>query len=204
MPTAHTDAHWATYNDAQAGGQVRPLCAEVIARAGDGAGRTAIDFGCGAGVETRALLRAGWHVHAIDAAPGTRQRVLTTTEVSDPTRLTIQVSDFHDLVELPAADLVYAGYSLHFVQPRDFPRVWTLLRASLLPGAWLAVNLLGERDSWAADPDMTFLSEASARALLRGLDLVSFTEEDEDGPAHSGPKHWHVFDVIARRPLPKT
>ncbi|WP_243420800.1 hypothetical protein [Micromonospora globispora] len=51
---------------------------------------------------------------------------------------------------------------------------------------------------------MTFLSEASARALLEGLDLVSFTERDEEGAAYSGPKHWHVFDVIARRPLPKT
>jgi len=30
------------------------------------------------------------------------------------------------------------------------------------------------------------------------MDVVSFNEEDEDGQADSGPKHWHVFDVIAR------
>ncbi|KZM36758.1 hypothetical protein OJAG_05270 [Oerskovia enterophila] len=32
------------------------------------------------------------------------------------------------------------------------------------------------------------------------LDVVAFREEDEDGPSFSGPKHWHVFDVIARAP----
>jgi hypothetical protein len=31
------------------------------------------------------------------------------------------------------------------------------------------------------------------------MEVVSFNEEDEDGQADSGPKHWHVFDVIARR-----
>jgi trans-aconitate methyltransferase len=204
MPTARTDAHWAAYNDHQTGREVRPLCDELIALAGEGGRRFAIDFGCGAGVETRALLRAGWHVYAIDGAPGTRQRVLTTTEGSDQARLTIEVSDFHDLAELPAADLVYAGYSLAYIHPRTFPVVWSLIRASLRPGAWLAVNFFGERDSWAANPEETFLSEARARALFDGLDIVSFSEQDEDGPAYGGPKHWHVFNVIARRPLSKT
>jgi hypothetical protein len=30
--------------------------------------------------------------------------------------------------------------------------------------------------------------------------IMTFNEEDEDGQADSGPKHWHVFDVIARQP----
>jgi hypothetical protein len=30
--------------------------------------------------------------------------------------------------------------------------------------------------------------------------MLSFVEEDEDGRAVSGPKHWHVFHVIAARP----
>ena len=29
------------------------------------------------------------------------------------------------------------------------------------------------------------------------MDVRVFDERDEDGQAVSGPKHWHVFDVIA-------
>ena len=28
-------------------------------------------------------------------------------------------------------------------------------------------------------------------------------EEDEDGSACNGPKHWHVFHVVARAPDPR-
>lgn len=34
--------------------------------------------------------------------------------------------------------------------------------------------------------------------LVRGLEVVELTERSERGPAFSGPKHWHVFTVIAR------
>jgi hypothetical protein len=33
-----------------------------------------------------------------------------------------------------------------------------------------------------------------------GLD-ADIIEEERDGEAFSGPKHWHVFNVVARRPL---
>lgn len=200
--TTHTSEHWVAYNDGQSGRKTRPLCEDLIALAGPGAGRNAIDLGCGAGVETRALLQAGWRVFAVDAAPGTRRRVLDTIDGIDPAALTIEVIDLHALQELPAADLIYAGYSLPYVHPADFPRVWRLIRASLRPGAWLAVNLSGERDSWAGNSEETFLSETVARALFAGLDVVRFAEEDQQGPSYSGSKHWHVFDVIARVPTP--
>jgi hypothetical protein len=45
---------------------------------------------------------------------------------------------------------------------------------------------------------MTFQSREEVEALLDGFDICSFVEQDEDGQAVSGPKHWHVFHVIAR------
>ncbi|WP_307834757.1 class I SAM-dependent methyltransferase [Paractinoplanes lichenicola] len=107
--------HWAKYNDSQREREVRPLCAELIAMAGDGVGRDAIDLGCGAGIETRALLRAGWRVYAADGVPGTRERVLAATDESDPAWLTVQVTDLRALSDLPPADLIYAAYSLPYV-----------------------------------------------------------------------------------------
>ncbi len=131
--TLHDDGHWATYNDAQQDREVRPLCTEVLAVAGEGGGRAAIDFGCGLGRETRAMLSAGWRVQAIDGEPGTRERVLRTIDEADLPRLTIQTSRFADLTELPAADLVYAGFSLPYVAPADFPRIWQLVRSEPAP-----------------------------------------------------------------------
>jgi hypothetical protein len=99
---------------------------------------------------------------------------------------------------LPAADLVHAGYALPF-QPRDsFDRLWTIVRSALRPGGRIAVDLFGDRDSWAAEPGMTFLSEPEVRALFDGLTIEHWDCEDAPGQAFSGPKHWHVFHVIAR------
>lgn len=195
---ARNGEHWAAYNDDRRDRAPRPLCAEVLSLAGDGGGRAALDVGCGAGVETAAMLDAGWRVCAMDSAPGTRERVLRTAGAGHG-GLTVDTTDLGEIDRLPPADLVYAGYSLPYVAPRDFPRVWGLIRASLRPGAWLAVNLFGDRDSWAGTPDETFLDEASVRALFDGLRIVRFGEEDAPGESYGGPKHWHVFDVIARR-----
>ena len=63
----------------------------------------------------------------------------------------------------------------------------------------LAVTLFGERDCWAAEyPEMTFHSRAAVEARLDGLDVVELTEDERDGSSDVGPKHWHVFEVLAR------
>ena len=57
-----------------------------------------------------------------------------------------------------------------------------------------------------AAPDATDVDPATISArtvpevedLLRGLEVVELTERSERGPAFSGPKHWHVFTVLAR------
>ncbi len=60
------------------------------------------------------------------------------------------------------------------------------------------MNLFGERDSWASNPGETFVAAVEVRALFDGLDVMRFAEEDAPGNSYSGPKRWHVFDVIAR------
>ena len=46
---------------------------------------------------------------------------------------------------------------------------------------------------------MTFQTRAQALALLAPLEVEVFREREEDGNAFSGPKHWHIFDIIARQ-----
>ena len=200
MTDQPSTAHWADFNAAQHGRAVRPLCSQLLAAAGDGHGRRAVDLGCGAGVETRALLAAGWVTLALDTDEHALRRL--EAELPEPLRpaLTVAVADLEDLAALPPADLVHAGYTLPWVRPARFPSTWQVVRRALRPGAWLAVDLFGDRDGWAGRADVTCHAESAAHRLFEGLEVLRFDVEEEDGEAFGGPKHWHVFHVVARRP----
>ncbi|MFC7535519.1 class I SAM-dependent methyltransferase [Actinoplanes sp. GCM10030250] len=196
MSNRHAPGHWAEYNAGQTRRDIREQCHRVMELAGPGNGRTAIDLGCGGGRETRALLEEGWRVTAVDSEPGTEARLLRTIG-GRHAGLTVRVSGFENVTDLPAADLVYAGYSLPFQRRESFDRLWTEIRSALRPGGRLAVDIFGVNDTWAGDPAMTFLSAPEVRALLDGLEIEHWYEEDAPGMAYTGPKHWHVFHVIA-------
>jgi len=74
-----------------------------------------------------------------------------------------------------------------------------VLRRALAPGGVLAGQLFGTRDTWADDPDMTFHTRHQAEMLLDGLDVLRLEETERHGHAFSGPKHWHTFDILARK-----
>jgi trans-aconitate methyltransferase len=198
--TSYARAHWTEYNDAQDTREVRPLLREVLALAGPGDGRTAVDLGCGLGRETDALLRAGFRTHAVDMHPDTEAKVRAHTRPADHPLLTVHAVPFGLVRALPHAHLIYAGYSLPYAAPTDLPRLWALVRRTLRPGGWLAVNLFGEHDSYNGRQAGTYLARGQVERMLDGLEIVRLDEQDADGSSFSGPKHWHLFDVIARRP----
>jgi hypothetical protein len=112
--------------------------------------------------------------------------------------LQTQVSNF-EKVSLSSADLIHASYSIPFCHPDHFPALWEKISNALNPGGRFAGQFFGVRDSWADNTAMTFHTEEQIHAMLAGLETEYFHEEDADGQAASGPKHWHVFTVIARR-----
>jgi tellurite methyltransferase len=160
--------------------------------------RSAVDLGCGSGRDTIELLRRGWRVLSIDAEPeGIRRlRAAAPTESALETRVQ-RVEDAH----WPDADLVNASYSLFFLAPVAFASVWRRVLASLRPGGRFAGQILGDRDTWAADAAMTHHDRGAARRLFEGLELERFDEdENPDGRTATGAaKHWHVFHVVARK-----
>jgi hypothetical protein len=189
---------WEPFYRATAGSPVRPLCLEAIATAGEPGERLALDLGAGAGRETAALLDADWRVLALDGAPGAHLRIEASVPPARRDRLTVAERSFAALDGLPDAGLIYAGYALPFQRPEVFAHTWSLIRTALLPGAVLAVNLFGPRDTWASDPEITTHTPAEARDLLDGLQILALREEEREGVAVTGPKHWHVLDVLAR------
>jgi trans-aconitate methyltransferase len=161
-------------------------------------GRMAVDLGCGDGTETLQLLATGWRVLAVDQETDAIDRLVGRVPPVDRSRLTTKMAGFAS-VQLPAADLIYSGVSLFFCPPVDFSVAWSRIRTSVRSGGYLGAHFLGERDTWADFPEMTHHDAQSTRDLFAGWDVEEFVEVEHDRPAVSGPKHWHLFEVIARK-----
>ncbi|MDZ7701983.1 MAG: class I SAM-dependent methyltransferase [Halobacteriales archaeon] len=160
--------------------------------------KEAIDVGFGAGNETRALLRRGWAVTAIDAEPAAAE--ILRERVGDHPDLRIVTASFA-AATYPTASFVYAGYSLPFGDPGSFDAVWAQITDALRPGGVFCGQLFGDRDEWADRADMTVHTRSAVDALLEELAVVELEEvEGRMGTATGEEKYWHYYDVIARKP----
>jgi SAM-dependent methyltransferase len=198
-----SEIEWEEYYRAVEGRSVRPLFLDAIPflpdQRPDAARLVAIDLGCGDGTETLALLARGWTVTAVDSAPEAIARLRASVPPEDSPRLSTLIARFREL-ELPDADFVYASLSLPFCGPREFDEVWRRISTALRPRGVFAGHFFGPDDTWAGTPGMTFRTRAEVEALLADFDIHQLREQNEDGTAVSGPKHWHVFHVIASLP----
>ncbi len=193
--------NWADFYQNVSGREPRELLLDVLKRIGPVSPDhplQAIDLGCGDGTETAALLANGWRVLAIDREVTAFDHLRAKIPPDARSRLQTQVASFEEAALSPA-DLIYAGYSIPFCHPQHFDTLWQQVVENLNPGGRFAGQLFGVRDTWASNPAMTFFTEAQARALLTGLEIEHFQEEEEDGHSTIGPKHWHIFHVIARK-----
>jgi len=196
---------WEEYYGAIEGRPLRALFVDAVpflpTQSQDDQALVAVDLGCGDGTETLALLARGWTVIAVDGAPAAIARLRASVAPDDRARLTTFVAPFHEL-QLPDADFVYAGLSLPFCGPREFGEVWRRISTAVRPQGVFAGHFFGPHDSWSGTGDMTSQTREEVEGLLDEFDVHLLHEQDEDGPAVSGPKHWHVFHVIASKREP--
>ncbi len=185
---------WARYYDAT-GVEPRETLLDALERFT--APGVAVDLGCGTGRDTVELLRRGWRVVAVDSEEEAIRRLRAVT--GEDERLVTQIARYEDAT-LPSCDLVNASWSLPFCAPDVFGVVWERIVDALHRGGRFSGQLFGERDEWATGDDMTFQTRAEAEALLAGFELERFDEVEEDGKTALGnPKHWHVFNIVARK-----
>jgi tellurite methyltransferase len=193
-------ADWAGYYAWSAGREPRPLLLAACQELGAGQDRLAIDLGCGEGTDALELLARGWLVLAVDAEPAGLALLRARIPPAAAGRIRVLCASFAE-ADLPSAHLIHAGFSLPFCPPREFPALWARIRRALAPGGVFAGQLFGTHDTWADDPDLTFHTRHQAEMLLDGLDILRLQETEHDGHAFSGPKHWHTFDILARKPI---
>ncbi len=165
----------------------------------DAGPRLAVDLGCGAGRDTRALLRRGWRVIAVDREPAAIETLASKTRKRDRARLETRVADLATFT-VPPCDLVVANVSLQFLSRARFARAWRSMAAAVGPGGRIAAMVYGDRDESAGDPGFTCASPRSIRARLRGFEIERWVDREEDGHMALGdPHHIHLVELVARR-----
>jgi tellurite methyltransferase len=161
--------------------------------------RSAVDLGCGAGRDTRELLRAGWRVLAIDRELAAIETLEAVTPAQHRARLRTRVADLAE-IEIPPCDLVTANLCLPFLPPEAFHRTWGRILAALPRGGRVAAMLFGDRDGDAGDPAMTHPSPDTIRASLTAFEIEHWVDREEDGRTALGePHHFHMLELVARR-----
>lgn len=161
--------------------------------------RLAVDLGCGAGRDTRELLRARWRVIAVDREPAALQTLVAAAGPELGARLEACVEDLAT-VEIPPCDLVNASLCLPFLAPAAYEAMWRRIVSALAPGARLSAMLFGDRDESASDATMTCLSPERIEADLDGFEIEHWlVKEEETQTALGEPRHLHLIEVVARR-----
>jgi SAM-dependent methyltransferase len=162
---------------------------------------TAVDLGCGSGLDTLALLRQGWRVLASDSEAQALLWLdkIVPNEVRD--RLEVRQAMF-ETIDLPACDLVNASVSLPFCAPEQFDGLWGKIVTALGQNGRFAGHFFGDRDSWSDNPHMTFHTAAQVQTLLAAFTIEWLDEQEYEEKRPNGEwKHWHLFEVVARKAM---
>ena len=198
--TENKSAGWATYYEKLRERPPRRTLVTALDLFGpDATGSLAVDLGCGDGRDVIEMLRRGWRVVAVDSEPAAL-KALQTRDFPSGHELTPILARFEE-VPLPIGlSLVNSSFAMPLCEPAAFHRLWERIREALPAGGRFSGQWYGPRDSWVGRPGMTFVSRDEALAMLAGLELEMFEEEEADGVTPRGnAKHWHIFHIVARK-----
>lgn len=150
----------------------------------------AIDLGSGCGVESAALLSAGWEVFAIDREPMARQVLLDrilTAEIRE--RVHFICSPFEELTVLPRANLFFAYHSIPFCRPSELEKLWQCIGRSVLQNGIFAAGFFGPDDDWVKSGKVIGFDPSAVMSALQGFECLDVKESCNRG--------LHLIDLIA-------
>jgi tellurite methyltransferase len=193
----HNHMTWSQYAELKKNSPPNPLLLKAIKHVQ--CRLHALDLGSGALNDSIYLLQNGFeHVVAVDQS-NIAQNIYDTLPVD---RVRYVISTF-DNFEFPNSsyDLINAQFALPFNPPDTFDAMFEKLKASLAPHGLFVGNLFGIKDDWNIPASgKTFHNAEQVRGLLEGLQVLYLEEKEEDSYPVIGPKkHWHLFDIIAKK-----
>lgn len=157
-----------------------------------------IDLGCGAGRDTVFLIKNGWKVIAIDKED-TEKMIRSSLNEKQQDSLEFVKEDFKDVILRPC-NLLVANASLSFCSKENFSELWNKIVNSISKDGYFVGNFFGINDTWANRPNMTFFTKEEVIRLFSSFEIIKFKEVEENGKTALGvEKHWHVFNVIAKK-----
>lgn len=159
----------------------------------------AYDMGCGAGDDTKYLLKKGFKVIAVDKEPSAIEFIKSTIKNND--NLTLQNNSFEQLV-IAKCNLIFGRASFPFCNPKYFNTFWNRMRKSLKKNGILCGTLFGDKDAWSTSNELTFISHENWSNLLKGFEILYFDEQEFDGAtALENKKHWHIYYFILKKSI---
>lgn len=157
----------------------------------------AIDIGGDALKDSRYLLSKGFETTVIDQSEETSEIAKTISSDKLHCHLT-SFAKYHFPTD--EFDLASAMFSLPFNLPQDFDNVFANIKKSLVKGGIFVGNFFGPNDTWSNRPNITFHTKKQVEDLFSDFNIMLLEEKEHDGKTANGePKHWHLFNVIARR-----
>lgn len=191
-------SHWKTYYQKTAYKPANKLLLKALPLVIEKG--SALDIGAGTLGDSKRLLEENFQsVTAIDSAP---EFVELAKQIQDP-RFQFQNIGAEEYNFLPNHfDLISSQFTLPFLGQENFSQVWSHIHTSLKPGGIFCGQLFGEKDTWnIPGAKILFFSKEAAEKLLTDYEVINFEEIENDSFPAVGPlKHWHIFNLILRKP----
>ncbi len=140
-----------------------PYVAKAVALVG--VRGTAIDLGCGAGIEARYLADHEFRVTAVDNSPSA---VESTKQCCAGLEVIVRKSSIEAVkLKEKSLDIIVAWNSLPFLEKDSVRRVLRMVEDALADGGIFVFSVLGTDDAWAAThSDMSFMTRTELRSSL--------------------------------------
>ena len=159
----------------------------------------AIELGCGSGRDTVYLIKNNWNVLAIDRED-VRDMIEEKLDEEELKNFDFSCQNFES-IRLKETNLILSNFSIPFCSKNYFNGLWNKIVTSISNGGYFVGNFFGPNDSWVPIKNkMVFLSKEQVWALFKDFEIIYFKENEYDQKTAMGKmKHWHTFDVIAKK-----